>query len=431
MAIAPAFFVSADWSTAARKRAVYVADLTRNQIRHAATDTEWTLPALLAYCRRLTHAGPVLVGIDAALGVSRGYWDLVGPQPRSFLDWLRDVDPDRFFGITTDPTRWCVDRPWFRVPSGKGGKRAFTGQVSDGFLRKIDQATRANPLFAVSGIPGTVGAATRDCWQTLVPLLAEADRGFAVWPFDGNLPDLLAKRGIVLAETYPRLAYAAALAAHLPASRISVSKVASDSRNLACDHLQRATWITANTVDLGDLDRVRANEDDFDAHFTAAGVLRCSVEGIDLANKQWIDPTVEGSMLLAGPVDPSSRETKLTTLVGRLSGASVDGLGPKARRPATPLLRGLARAAAVSRSSRAQPHAPGTRGGQSGAPTSMAYRCPIPGCAKVFYGSRGGWDAHIEWLRIHPNWHPGITDRTERKRLFRREYRDWLVGPSR
>ena len=135
-------------------------------------------------------------------------------------------------------------------------------------------------------------------------------------------------------------------------------------------------------------------------------------------------------MLLAGPVDPSARETNLTTLVGRLSGALADQLGPRALRPATPLLRSGA-SAAVLRSSRAQPHAPGTGAGQSGAPASVAYRCPIPGCAKVFYGSRGGWDAHIEWLRMHPNWHPGITDRTERKRLFRCEYRDWLVGPSR
>ena len=133
MAVTPAFFVSADWSTAARKRAVYVADLTRYQIRDATTDAAWTLSALLAYCRRLTDAGAVLIGIDAALGVSRGYWDLVDPQPRSFLDWLRDVDPDRFFGITTDPRRWCVDRPWFRVLPGEGGRRAFTEQVPDGF----------------------------------------------------------------------------------------------------------------------------------------------------------------------------------------------------------------------------------------------------------------------------------------------------------
>ena len=407
----PAFFVSADWSRAARKRTVYVADLTRRQVRQATTDMGWTLSALLAYCRRLVESGAVLVGIDAALGVSRGYWDLLKPQPHSFLDWLRDVDPDRFFGIVSDPKRWCVDQPWFHIQPGKGGRRAFTERVPDKLLRTIDRATGGNPLFAVGGIPGTVGSATRDCWQSLVPLLGEAGRDFAVWPFDGNLLDLLLERGMVLAETYPRLAYAAALGPHLPASRIGVAKGVSRNRNLACDRLQRAAWINANAVDLGDLDRARANEDDFDALFTAAGVLRCSVEGRDLAEQRWIDPTAEGSMLLAGPVDPSTRETNLLTLVGRLSGA-------------------LANADRSRTNQSGHPSSKGARAGQNAALASVAYQCPIPGCAKVFYGSRGGWDAHIESLRKHPNWHPDITDRTERKHLFRREYRDWLAGPG-
>ena len=228
----PAFFVSADWSADTRKRAVYVADLTRCQIRHVATDTGWTLSALLAYCRRLTESGAVLVGIDAAFGVSRGFWDLLAPQPPSFLDWLRDVDPDRFFGIATEPTSWCVGRPWFRVQPVEGGRWAFTERAPDELLRKIDRATGGNPLFAVGGIPGTVGAATRDCWQSLAPLLAEADRDFAVWPFEGDLTHLLAERGMVLAETYPRLAYAAALAARLPAGRIGVAKGVSETESL-------------------------------------------------------------------------------------------------------------------------------------------------------------------------------------------------------
>ena len=268
-----------------------------------------------------------------------------------------------------------------------------------------------------------MGAATRDCWQSLVPLLGEADRDFAVWPFDGDLLDLLADRGMVLAETYPRLAYAAALAAHPPASRIGVAKGVSDNRNLACDHLQRATWITADAVDLGDLDRVRANQDDFDAHFTAAGVLRCSVEGRDLAERSWIDPTAEGSMLLAGPVDPSTRETNLTTLVGRLS------VGDRSRSNVSSHASSRGERDRFENSRAHRPES-GTRAGQGGAPASVAYRCPIPGCVKVFYGSRGGWDTHIEWLGMHPNWYPSITDRTERKRLFRREYRDWLAGPK-
>ena len=53
------------------------------------------------------------------------------------------------------------------------------------------------------------------------------------------------------------------------------------------------------------------------------------------------------------------------------------------------------------------------------------YRCPIPGCTKVFRGTRGGWDAHVASWRMHPNWHPDITDGEERKRRFRREYPRW------
>lgn len=55
----------------------------------------------------------------------------------------------------------------------------------------------------------------------------------------------------------------------------------------------------------------------------------------------------------------------------------------------------------------------------------MEYRCPIRGCAKVFHGSRGGWDAHIASPRIHPDWHPDITDGRERKVRFKAEYPDW------
>ncbi len=53
------------------------------------------------------------------------------------------------------------------------------------------------------------------------------------------------------------------------------------------------------------------------------------------------------------------------------------------------------------------------------------YRCPIRGCTKVFHGSRGGWDAHVASHRIHPDWHPDVTDGKERKERFRAEYPDW------
>ena len=53
------------------------------------------------------------------------------------------------------------------------------------------------------------------------------------------------------------------------------------------------------------------------------------------------------------------------------------------------------------------------------------YRCPIRGCTKVFHGSRGGWDAHVASPRIHPDWHPDVLDKKERKERFRAEYPDW------
>ena len=113
----------------------------------------------------------------------------------------------------------------------------------------------------------------------------------------------------MLAESYPALAYAAALAENLPTGRIRLGKTNPDERNCVCDLLAQAEWVDVNRVDLGELGPVRASDDDFDAHITAAAVLRCFIEDIPLANRDWIDPDVEGSMLLAGAVDPARQGT--------------------------------------------------------------------------------------------------------------------------
>ena len=55
------------------------------------------------------------------------------------------------------------------------------------------------------------------------------------------------------------------------------------------------------------------------------------------------------------------------------------------------------------------------------------YPCPIPGCQKVFSGSRGGWDAHIVSLEKHPKWHPEIDDPRERKARFKTEFSGWFT----
>jgi hypothetical protein len=56
----------------------------------------------------------------------------------------------------------------------------------------------------------------------------------------------------------------------------------------------------------------------------------------------------------------------------------------------------------------------------------LSYPCPIPGCRKVFNGSRGGWDGHVGALRVHPNWQPHITNHGDRLEAFRTEFKGFF-----
>ena len=274
--------------------------------------------------------------------------------------------------------------------------------MDDGFLRRIDAATNAKPLFAVSGIPGTVGSGTRAFWQELIPRLA-GERDFAVWPFEEDLISPRSGHPIVLAESYPSLAYAATLAERLPARRIRIAKTRRAEREFACDLLVRAEWVVNNRVDFGGLDAARASEDDFDAHFMASAVLRCVIEGTALADRDWIDPVVEGSMLLAGPVDPEGKVKKMSACAQEplpLRSDSPLSLSPPSRRSTEVQRDGL------------------------------KHPCPIPGCDKVFTGTRSGWDAHVGSSRKHPDWYPEVMDSVERKRLFKRDYPEWFNRAS-
>ena len=153
-------FISADWSKRANKRSVHVA-MPRTRCVRPAEDTAWNLKKLLQLARELKEeVGSVLLGMDLALGVPAGYWRMVrgdaagGRPPRHFLDWLAGRDPESdFFREVRSPEDWRPGRPFFAVQKGKGGKTDFTGNM----LRRIDEATGAKPLFAVSGWPGFPG----------------------------------------------------------------------------------------------------------------------------------------------------------------------------------------------------------------------------------------------------------------------------------
>ena len=376
------YFISADWSKNPGKRSVYVADVRERRIEVKACKS-WDVHALLRLAEGLKERGPVLIGVDVVLGVPEDYLQMWPNTPENFVDWLNNLDSSgEFFGTVDNPDEWRFDRPWFKVNRGEGGRTSFTNQLHSRMLRKIDAATQANPVFAVAGIPGTVGAGTREFWKELIPHL-RCDRGFAVWPFEGDLASLLKRHGAVLCETYPALAYAAALDDALPTRRVVISKTQRMCRVSVCDRL---TKMHASRIDLGGLDALRENEDDFDAHITATAFLRCIYEGHEIVSSEWIDPRAEGSMLFAGVVDPYRRSGK-------------NGLTGKATNTSSEL---------GSASNRAP------------------YRCPIPGCKKEFMGSRRGWDAHVGSVKTHPDWLPEVNDPETRKRLFRKEFSSWF-----
>ena len=392
----PAVFVSADWAKSPTKRSVHVADLAERRVE--ARHGTWTFRELLELARGLSDRGPVLVGIDVALGVPAGVLARarqVEPDIVDFLGYLGRIGRrPGFFETVREARGWGVEHPFFAVPAGTGGRTSFEERVPGGLRREIDRSTGANPLFAVSGIPGSVGSGTRELWRELAPLLEGRD--FAVWPFDGALESLLSDRGVVVAETYPGMAYGAAVADRLPARRVRLAKTQADVRRDFCDAMQKAAWVGDHQVDLGDLGEARADEDAFDSLVTAAALLRCAVENVAVVDPAFVDAGAEGGMLLAGPVRVREKSVRWTT---RSPAAPLETARPRAKRTRT----------SPTRSS------------------SRTYPCPIPGCSKIFSGGRGGWDAHAGSLRMHPQWHPDVRDAELRRALFRREFEDWFV----
>ena len=182
----------ADWSTAFTSRAVYAAETSdafsvRRVVRHT-----WTLSTLLAEARARASRGPVLVAIDAPVGVPHGYLAAVRadhPSVTTFPALLTISSRwERFFDAVGTATEWTLERPFFRVPAGPGARTAFDGaarvQGVPSLRRLIDHRTRANSLFITAGIHGSVGSATCDLWREVRDLLPSRD--IALWPFDGD-----------------------------------------------------------------------------------------------------------------------------------------------------------------------------------------------------------------------------------------------------
>jgi Uma2 family endonuclease len=314
----------ADWSKDTGGRSLYVAEVARRRVARAERRAAWTVAGALSAAERYAGQGPVVLAFDAPLGVPRSYWDRVRAEAawagcRSFAGWVR-IAPGAsslWADPATRPEDWAVDRPFFRMSPGAGSRRRWERALQDrgvDLLRTVDRLTGAKPVFVTSGIPGSVGSAARDIWQGL----ADAHRGgrrFSIWPFE----EAQAPEGVLVAEIYPRAAYAVALSGEPPATRTPtpLAKTKPAVRREALEGLLAADWVRVHGVAVADVEAALGSEDDFDALIAAAALLRCLLEGTPLSDPALEDPVAEGGILGTGSVKLDGRGRASRTSPGR------------------------------------------------------------------------------------------------------------------
>ncbi len=283
--------VCADWSKVSARRAAYVADVRARVVRCLGKGP-FTLTSLVRGATRMASDRTVLLGIDAPLGAPRSllaatHADLGVSPDATFVEWVRKVALwPQFFSRAIEAEPWSPLRPFFRVAPGEDGRNSRFREMKERGVepfRLVDTVTAAKSPFILSGIPGSVGSSVVDLWPALASVLADSSAGLRAWPFDETEPDA-GDPGIVLAEIYPRAMYALALASEPPAqrSRLRVDKSDRTTRRAAVESLLDQEWVGRFGVRFEDADADMLSEDAFDALLSAAGALRCVLEGTPL-----------------------------------------------------------------------------------------------------------------------------------------------------
>lgn len=303
--------ICADWSKNAHKRAAFEVLVNRRLVRRVVDDVS-TVQRLFDYAT-LTD-DQALVAFDAPSGVPDSFITAVRARGSrtvvdGFVDWLLTAS----LGDCTNASDWCVDTPFFQVPKGKGALRSFENAARNSGValrREVEVRTGGKSVFVTGGVPGSVGAAARDIWLGLVDA-RKATKRFRIWPFEGATEEMTTMDGVVVAEIYPRAAYATALIDAAPRARLRIAKSNADIRKLAIRRLTETRWVERTEAKFENLDRAAENEDDFDAMMTGAALLRCVIEDLPLWDSGLISRSTEGGILATGSIDFSLDERTL------------------------------------------------------------------------------------------------------------------------
>jgi hypothetical protein len=210
----PALIAHCDWSTSERKRWIASAKLSDDQYHLSAPRNVG--PNLLSSLLSPGLHGCVLAGFDFPIGLPLLYGRATGFTNfrQAVIEFGKAGPWAQWFEVAEVPDHLSIYRPFYPMRPG-GTRQSHLAQAlqveSVGELRRLcEQSTidrrQACPLFWTLG-GNQVGKAAISGWREIIRPALEAP-GVALWPFDGELPELVDKSRLVLAETYPAEAYA-------------------------------------------------------------------------------------------------------------------------------------------------------------------------------------------------------------------------------
>jgi hypothetical protein len=391
----PDLIAHCDWGTPALKRWVVAARrLDEHSYGIGEPEPVADVARLFEVLRSRSPNGPVFVGFDFPIGLPRRYAERAGITsfPETLLRFGEGPWAD-FYTPANTRKEISLDRPFYpRVPGGTKRQDLVDGlglQSSGDLLRRCDSSSVIAGVAC--GIFWTLGA--NQCGKAAIlgwrDVLAPAMRKneISLWPFDGDLRELLALGKITVGEVYPAAIYPQLGIAH------AFGKTEQEARRLQAPAILR--WCDANNAALSP--RLRSDvtdgfgngdvgEDKFDALVGVLGMIRC----------------IQSLQGYAVPADPAIRQIE-----GWMLGLEFEGPGDQIRLPKTTAVVGTSAADATTLTL-----SPGAR----------AQLCPA--ChEKVFKRWPWGWDGHAaEKCK-------GITGSTaeERKRNYRERY---LMGST-
>jgi hypothetical protein len=277
--IEPAVVRHADWSTNPAKR--WVATAQRRDDHYVVRSIQPVRDDLLD-----AGARPALIGLDLPIGLPLAYARAVGIDsfPQALVALGGTLLP-KFFEIAGSAAEVSLERPFYPRSAGpKGSVRR--SQLAEGLgldfsdlLRRCEQPLPGRPapssLFWLVG-SAQVGRAAIHGWRELLQPARRGGDGPALWPFDGNLEELVATRAVTVAEAYP-----AEFARQFGFGRGGWSKRRQRDRQLVGEGLLRWADTHAVLLDPSVRDLVSDGfgprpdgEDAFDAFVGVLGLLR-------------------------------------------------------------------------------------------------------------------------------------------------------------